>query len=155
MKKDQIIAALPLLNEADLKAISAVLSSLLGNGASATPTPVEGPQAWLFVAIQSILNGVYQPPSSLKGFHSNSVIFIEFVKVNFPAALNKKIVGIAVMKQLVSLIADDLRDKKVPVTWGTLVQNLSRIPSVFDAAFPGYIESKITGLLMGTHRPDA
>lgn len=149
LTKDQIIGALPTLGHADLKAINAVTAHLLGQGLPDPQNHPNGPQAWLFVALQGVLNGAYRPPDSLKAFNKNAPAVIKFVADGFGVHfLDKKVEAMALLNGLVCLLRDDLKDRKVPVTYKTMTEHLPRLPEVFERSFPGYLDSGLAGLFL-------
>ena len=40
-----------------------------------------------------------------------------------------------------SILADDLKKRKIPVTVNTLILNSSRIPALFELSFPNYLKA--------------
>ncbi len=149
MDKDQILAALPALNHTDLQAVAAVTGKLLAD----TADGVAGdPAKWLYEALAGMLGLPFsydymQRQHSAKQFNANAPVFLAFMTANLgERVFHKKVVCIAVMNTLLQLICDDLKAKRVPVTLGTVSMNLPRIATVFEQAFPGYIESNLASM---------
>ena len=150
MTKDQILAALPTLSKGDLKAIQTVIGGFLVNGGSNEAWPPNNQQAWLIEAIWAASG---QHTSRVIGrtfklaFNKNATAALSFMEDSFKPSLDNKVLALGAMRYLLSLLADDLKAKKIPVSPTTLVINLGRLPEVYEAAFPGYIQSGLAGLI--------
>mgnify|MGYP001585781793 CR=1 FL=1 len=144
--KDHILAALPRLSMTDLRDINAVSARLLEpHAALDTPKRTDDPHMWVFEAVKNTV-GTGQT-SGPKHFHAKATEFLKFVDENFPKALKNRASGSSVILMLVQLIADDMKQRGVPRSMGTLTLHLSRVTEVFDDAFPGYRQAKLAHLL--------
>lgn len=153
MKRDAILAALPSLSRASLEAVAAAANGLLGQHTPKAAEAANGPLAWLYEAMQAELGqrGPYsQFISSRTGkiFASTAPDLIKFVVQAF--GTQKKISTLAIFRLLLNLIADDLKKRGVTITAHTLSLNLKRAKTVFEEAFPGYIDNKLGELIL-TH----
>jgi hypothetical protein len=154
MNKDQILAALPSLNQDDLRAIAAVIVSMLRRDGTVGPLVKQGnsPNTWLAEALQATLGQPNYPlrGTALKAFNKNAPIALAFMNTHFAAPMTRYDRALALMRYLLGLLADNLKVMKVPVTTTTLAQNLHRIPEVFNDAFPGYALSNATAMIAMT-----
>ena len=149
LTKDQIIGALPTLSQSDLTAIKAVTVALLGHGLPDAVNGPNGPSAWLFEALAGVLGVSYGLQSgSAKQFNKSAPVFLKFVEEHFSSSLTKKVNGVAVMRTLLMLIIDDLKGRGVPVSLGSVIVNMPRMPEVFDTAFPNYLSSGLAALII-------
>lgn len=149
MTKDKILASLPNLNQADLKAIVAVASGLLEQAPRVTPKAANGAQAWLYEALGAVVSTEGGHGAIFnKGFGKNAPIVIDFMKANFPKAMENKTTALALMRYLLGLLVNDLKTIQVPVTKNTMAMNLGRLPAVFENAFPDYTKAGIAMLVM-------
>jgi hypothetical protein len=142
--KDDILAALPGMDQADLKAIHVLVSALV-IGAAEAPRQSDDPYSWVFEALKGVTGS---PQNKVpKGFSNNATMLLEFVQANFPDALKNRVSGSSVILMLVSLIGEDMFERGVPRTLGTLTLNLSTVARVFDNAFPGYRQANMAHLV--------
>ena len=143
LTKDQILAMLPSLSHDDLKAIRAAIGGLLPEAISTPRAMPEGPSRWLAEAIATQLGGHPRFTGvAAKAFDKNSPVFIDFLHQYFSKSLENKVTGCALIRYLLLLLIDDLKDMKVPVTRNTVTMNLHRIRDVFNDCFPGYGEAQ-------------
>ena len=144
LTKDQILAALPSLSQADLKALGAVIGGLVRAEA---PDASNDPTAWLAEALGAV-TGVSWLGGAGAAFNKNAPLAIKFMQTHFTGALNNKITALALMRYLLLLLVANLKEMKVPVSRLTLSQNLHRLGEVFNDAFPGYGNGKAAKLVM-------
>ena len=142
MKPDasKIIASLPTLSRADLSAVRGAADSLLGPQA----TPLEQPATPLYAAITRALSlklgwGAFTHTSSYKQYKRGSEAITSFMAESFPA-LDQRL-QTALHGLMIDCLVDDLRQRRIPLSMGTVCSNLERTPQVFRDAFPGYLES--------------
>ena len=145
--KDQILGALPTLKHDDLTAIRAVLNGLLDQGGTQASKVAANAQAGLFTALQQVLGKPYYTPESLKPFNKHAPTFIKFTELYF-GTVKTKVDLLALHVGLLRLLADDLGNQKIPVTYTTMSNHLPRIQDVFERAFPGYLASGLQGLFL-------
>jgi hypothetical protein len=151
--KDQIIGALPNLSHEALAAIRAVIGTLLDQGPIDHPQAQQGPTAWLIEALAGVLGMAQVPPTMLQSRFGKQItktgpVFLAFVEKHFATKLQRRVDAVAVMRSLIALIADDLKRRNTPVSYGTLVVNLHRVEEVFDTAFPSYISSGLAHMVI-------
>lgn len=147
MSKDQILAQLPLLSQTDLKAIQAVIGTLLTKGSPPATLSPNSAQAWLYEALGAWGLG-HLNASQMKVFNKNASAALTFMEKNFKVALGNRTKFVSMMRFLIILLEEDLRRKELPITKGILLLNLPRIPEVFENAYPGYLRSGIAPTVM-------
>lgn len=152
LKRDQILAALPALSKADLKAIGAAVAALSAGGPTTNPEAPVGPQAVVFDAMAALCGarmgwGRFSTSASGKHFSQNAPVFSEFMQRAFGAALHRKVARLALAKLLLGLLANDLIKRRAPVSMGSLALNLHRVEEVFDRAYPGYLQAGLCNLV--------
>lgn len=148
MTKAKILAALGKLSKADLKAVRAAADSLLGPQAAAT----DGPATPLLDVIQRTLGlrigwQAFTAATTYKPYVRGEAAVAQFVAEAFPTMLDNKINHNAMLGLIVDCLVDDLKERKVPISLGSVCDNLERAPQCVKAAFPGYIEGGLTYLI--------
>ena len=144
-----VLAALPALNKAELLAVKAAAEGLLGplrgaNGAPATP---------LFEALTRALGArlsldQFQATGTYKSFSRGERAFMAFVDENFPSVKSNKVPYRAFIAFLVDLVIDDMKQRKIPISIGTVSVNLESVPDMFERAYPDYIKSGFGHLVL-------
>jgi hypothetical protein len=153
MTKDKILAALPSMKPADLKALQAVIGGLLADRPAKGATGAANPQAWLFEAMAAALN-VRQSYDSFisspagKTFKQTAPVAVSFISDNFVAAMGNRATAQGLMRYLLGLLLDELKRMKVPATRNTVSQHLHRLPEIFEHAYPNYISSGMAPLVL-------
>ena len=90
MTKDKILAALPGLNQKDLKTVYLVASKLLGQGGvTGHPNDPTGMAGWLIEAMGTLLNRPVADLIDDKIFAKNSLVFIQWFRSTFEYGLEK------------------------------------------------------------------
>ncbi len=136
----KIIAALPGLDANELAQVGAMVAHLAQkNAPQATASPLYG-------AVSTVIGSqvpfqAFARTDAYGHWQKNEPTVNYFISVNFPEASTSTVLTIAVMRYLVQLLVSDLMHRSIPVSLGTVATHLARIPAVFKAAFPGYIES--------------
>jgi hypothetical protein len=87
------------------------------------------------------------PPASKKQFDDRLPLLVTYLHQNFDGWDKKRNGQRAFLLTLMGLLAADLRDKYVTPTPSVMIQNLSRVPEVFENNFPDYISSGMTRLV--------
>ena len=148
MKPDKIIAALPTLSKPELAQIRAAAEALLGP----TAAPNDNPATPLFDVIQHTLGlrtGLGNlPAATYKTYRRGETAVVEFVAKAFPQACDNRVTYNGMLSLMLDCLIDDLKERKVPISIGTVCTNLERAPEVFKAAFPGYIEGGAAAIIL-------
>ena len=158
MTRDEIIGALPNLDQADLKAIQVLITNLVRS-----PSPIIGRTGAIqnvadaasqltlnaLAATVGLSNATFSLPERTQGhFDKRCPKLINFLDENFTGWDTHKNSQIAFLRMLFGLLADDLKERGVNPTIGIMILSLGRIPEIVDAAYPGYRESGMTDLIL-------
>lgn len=85
---------------------------------------------------------------SFRDFHNTAVYrqwkrnapaCIAYIEEHFPEC--RKATKSALMLFMLEALIDDLKERGVPITLGTVTKNIDRLPQLFDQIFPGYIQA--------------
>lgn len=153
MSKDEILAALPALTRPELEAIQAVTSSLLG-AATAAFEPGAGTLAAALLNALCVAVNAAVTPSTLAGttagktFNKHLPAVSKFLDAHFRGYDANKLVELAFLRLLADLLRDDLKNRGVTPTIGIMVTNLTRLPEVFDNAYPNYLEAGMGSFIL-------
>lgn len=145
MKKDDILAALPLLSQSDLFAIKTAADGYLAGGTiTRKPREKANPDTLLRHCINDFdgsLGG--WAGRTLTAFKKGAPMALAFLNQHFSRAMGKRVTSIALMNYSIRLIVTELRRTNAPVTKLTICQGLQKLPKLFNDAFPGYLEGAI------------
>ncbi len=150
-KKETVLSLLPALTRRDLQEINLVATHLLTQGSSYLNVELPTIELWRD-AINAILGRQKNLNTPTRGFVGKQLRAYapgaeEFLKSILPKA--RMIDRAHARALLISLLADDLKRRRVNPTPGILATNLNRLPEVFDDAYPLYRESGLTHLVFG------
>jgi len=138
-----LISALPALSQQELRLVRAAADRLLGQQSYAA-SPL---YAALAAAAGSRLPFArFQKTAAFKVWVKNEPEAMAFIAETWPG-LNK-VQLYTMMIYLAEMLRDYLRDRKVPVTVGTLAVNLGSLPQAFDENFPGYRTAGLAHLVV-------
>jgi hypothetical protein len=137
MSKDRVLALLPKLKRDELQEVRAVLNNLLSQN-----TPITNVELWLD-AIKVVLGVGFIVKTRTPKKHFDTAE--EFLKRVLPE--HRRVNLMAGRQRLVSLLANDLKKRKVNPTVGIIIANLGRLPEVFDNAYPGYRDSGLAWMI--------
>ncbi len=142
LSMSQILAALPKLNDHDLKAVSATAQSILAARTGATAALAGTLQAMTFDALSAALNGTASlstlPAPLVRRFERHLPDFRQFLDKDFKGWDEKKIRQKAFLLMLFELLREYLISIEIKPTYNTMVNTMPRMGEVFDSAFPGY-----------------
>lgn len=143
MKLSQILGALPRLTQQELAAVGAAVQKLQG---SAAPT-IDDNERLLYESLtEAIGAGVpfakFAASTAYKPWVQNASSFVEFAENTFQP--RNRAARKALLAYLLGLIHADLMKRNVPISMMAVATNLSRIPELYDQAFPGYRASGIS-----------
>lgn len=153
LNKDTILGALPALSQVDLAAIHAVAGQLLGAATGRSKNQPTVDSSLFFDALGAALGQPvfgFNPTIRLR-FDKALPALTSFLDTDFKGWDANKVGQIAFLRMLFNLLVKDLKERGVPPTLGIIVNNMPRIPEVFDAAFPGYRESGIAAEMILKH----
>src|SRR4051812_5293181 len=85
-----------------------------------------------------------------KQFPKKAANLIKFLDQYFDGWNKNKISAHAFLCMLLNLVQADLQERLTAanVTAGVMVSNLDRMPEIFDNAFPNYLESGLSNLIL-------
>jgi hypothetical protein len=138
-----ILSALAKLNKKELATVRAAIDQLVKPQA-ASPVALS-----LFEAIK-LACGSTMPYSRLKGavWAKCAAEANMFIDTTWPNINGNKLVRMGLERLLISLLIEDLREKGVKVTVGSIVCNLGRLPEVFDQNYPDYRQNQLQSLVL-------
>jgi len=84
--------------------------------------------------------------AAYKTWKQKAPAVVRFIEENFPEA--GKLAKTAMMTFLIEALIDDLKERGVPVTVGTLTNNIDRLPALFDECYPGYRQAGLTNIIV-------
>jgi hypothetical protein len=142
MKNDDLMKLLPTLSEEQVKIITAWAARYK------VEKLADDENARLCLDIINKELGTTIPFSALKApWVVNASNMAYFVDQSFPK-IKTKAVRYALFKMCIGFIIEDLKVKKIPVTFGTIWLHLVRVPQLFDEQYPGYRQAKLTGVIL-------
>ena len=154
LTKDQILAALPKLSQADIAAIAAMATSLSAGRTAAPDKRGAAAGSAIFDALQAAV-GATMPYETFMAtrngtkLHAQGIPHLElFLDKHFKGWNNNRVSQQAFLSFMFELLADDLKERGVTPTLGIMVVNLNRVHEVFENAFPGYIASGMGKLIL-------
>jgi len=142
MTKDEILAALPKLKQADLEAVHALAGHLLGL-VPANAAQGGGPAFDALVTALG-LSMAYQTLMGTKAgqiFNKRVPELVKYLDSHFAGWDDNKLSQLAFLQFLYGLIITDLKERNVTASVGMVISNMSRIPELLENAFPGYLRS--------------
>lgn len=153
--KGQILEILPKLTRTDLEQVHATAGSLLGGATGAAESGPTGVAEVTFNALVTAL-GLSMPYSALptdiaRRFKNAVPPLVKFLDSNFPGWASNKITQLAFLRMLFGLLVDDLKGRGVTPRIGMIVVNMVRLPEVFNAAFPDYLEAGLGGIILNQY----
>ncbi len=146
MKLSEIIGALPKLDQHELVLLRAALNQLIrvdGEAPDET-SPLYDCMASLLGVGLSFRD--FHNVNAYRSWRKAAPAVVLFIEQSFPEAT--KVAKMAVMRFLLEALRDDLLERGVPITIGTMSSNLDRLPEVFDASFPMYREAGMAHLVL-------
>lgn len=150
----KVLAALPGLSKPDLGAVRAAADSLLGPRGGSLVSPTEGAATPLFDAMMRALGlrlgfAAFQATATYKSYKRGaSAVAVFLGDAALKPFFKDRVTGNAFMTLLIDCLIDDLKGRHVPISLGTLCNNLERAPAVFRTAFPDYIENGHSGIIL-------
>ncbi len=148
MTLSEIIAALPKLKQDELKAVKAVAERLL-----ASSSHISGYEQELFLTLCDKLSArvswtQFRAGAAGRPWAKGAATVLCFAEGSLHLGQWSKAPRMAIFGLLLGLVIDDLKGRKAPVTLGTVTANLSRVPMLFEEAYPGYLEGGMAMLVL-------
>ena len=145
MLKDDILAALPKLGQADLVAIQATCQTLLRPRTVALPAGADLVRQTILSALVGTvghnIHSISLPDRVMKQFNAKVPKLINFLDSNFHGWAAKKVTQEAFLRMLFGLLHDNIKEMGLCVSIGVMVNHLGRIHEVVEDAFPDYLGS--------------
>lgn len=152
--KNDVIAALPYLTNADLQELRAVIDQLLGSQQLAAEEESASEQAMLIFdalrgAVGSAIPFTQLPAGAQKSFNTKLIMIQKYFNNSFEGWDDQKISQLAFLKQMFALLQKDIFSISghKPTTM-MMIQNMHRLPEVINASFPGYLTSELGQLIL-------
>jgi hypothetical protein len=155
MHVDTIVSQLTSFDPSDLAKIKQCAELLMNN--NGTIVHVDPDEQLLFDAVRSELDSrgfkvgmSYQMFSTGKNFNSwkkGVSVVEEFMAAAFSDHVKTKTERIAMFRVLIQILVRDLKRRKIPISIGTVANNLQYIQQAFDNEFPNYLEGGIAYLV--------
>jgi len=150
MTKSELLAALPKLAHADLAAVHAMAEHLLGAAVAAQKQPASTLAPLLFEAMGAALcltaRHENMPDTVQAKLNKQIPLVEEFLAQTFPG--KSKTALTALLRMLMELLKADLIRIEIKPTYNSMINNLHRLPDVFENSFPGYLESGLGHLVV-------
>lgn len=143
MNKNQILAALPKLSQADLAELAAVISHLQNKARTAGKPEgaITVPQL-LFDALAATVGASMRlqnlPPPLLKKLNTQAGPLKQFLDTDFKGWDENKLTQTAFLTFLMSLLTNMLTAYGTKPSVRTMILNLDKLPKAFDEEFPDY-----------------
>lgn len=154
MKTNTIISALPSLDKEDLEKIRLVVDDLLSRRGGGTATEHE---QFLFDAMGIILRDegirenihydLFKKTAAYKTWKANVDDVTAWLRRHFPKQQTKVEMTSLARLLFSKVLVPWMRENGIPVTQGTLANNVGRLPECFDIAFPGYAGSGLAPMI--------
>lgn len=153
-----IMAELPKLNPNDLTKLRQLTELLLGSQTQQTETQAtDDNERILFEAVRFELQAVgmrsaisyssLQQSRNYKTWKRSVSVVTHFLDSAFKGHANTEVERLALCRIFVQAMIKDFKRAEIPVSLGTLCNNLHRVQQAFDRAFPNYLESGLAHLI--------
>lgn len=146
MKFNDMLRELPKLSQEELATVRAAIDHLLGSSDHLLDNTSALYGAMITLLGIKLAYRDFNATKPYREWRKSAPAVVYFIDQTFPAS--GKISKMAITKYLLTALIDDLKARKVPVTLGVVVSNISRLPQIFDACFPNYRESGMAHLVL-------
>lgn len=152
LSADAVVSDLPSMGyDGLLKVRQAVELLLAGNAAAPAMTgPPDGLEGILFDAMEAELTkrglrrtlpfDAFKRSSHYRTWRQAIGGIQDFLTKEFNGHIKDKRDKVALCRLLISTLCDELRERDIPLGYGTVASNISRLSEVFDRSFPGYLQ---------------
>ena len=146
---ESIITKLPALTQGELAQVRAAVDQLINTKQARGVDPTVLVWDALMKALNTKISFAAMHDMSIyKQWKQHAPACLEFVEGTFPEVKRSKVTEMAVIQFLLEALRDNLRAGRIPITVGTMVTHMGRVPQVFEKAFPNYLESGLTELVL-------
>jgi hypothetical protein len=145
ISKDEILVALPSLNRAELEAVQATAGHLLGGRVSGAPNGATTAPQVLFDALAATVARPIPysmlPANLTKQYEAHFPSLVIFFDRYFKGWDSNRTTQTGFLRMIFSLMAADLKVRKVAPSVQALIYSMPRIYEIVDSAFPEYLEN--------------
>lgn len=141
MNLSSVLAALPKLSQGELVVVKSAVETLLKPTAGPDSTSLLFEVVSRYIVTTRMGFEVFKTTGIYKTWKRSAPDVVLFMEQTCPN-LNR-VETIAFASLLIEMLIADLKELNVPISLGTVVRNLSRVPQIFDVGFPMY---RINGL---------
>lgn len=153
MKVQEIIAVLPTMPKKDLVKIQDMIKLLVGNEEG----DATNEENVVFQAMVEELRSVgvrqattyesFRQTAAFKPWKKGIKEVDLFLNTKFGKYSFKKTDKHALCRLLFRTMLEEMRERGIPISLGSVAANVIRIPEMFERAFPGYLESGLAHLI--------
>lgn len=147
-----ILSALASLSQAELATVKAACEHLLNK-----EDTKDDPTKPLYDSVLRAMGGphggtyrlrwgVFKGTTTHSTWKKHAPGVVSFIDQTYPGA--SKVAKMAILQVLLDALIDDLKQRGVTITLGTLVSNLSRLPEIYDTCYPDYRKSGMAGVIL-------
>lgn len=153
---DTIASQLPAMSEADLLKVRKLTDMLL----QGQPKEIESEdptERLLFEAVRVELAAVgirsamtyaqFSESRFYKSWKRGVEVVRAFIETSFKGYIKNETHHLAVCRVLVQTMVKEFRAREIPLSIGSIANNIHRVPQTFDRAFPRYLESGLAYLV--------
>lgn len=155
---DGIASQLPTMNATELLKLRQLTDMLLGGDLPGTQAQIVDPnERILFEAVcqelaaagirGNIAYSAFVETKYIKSWKRGVKVVSEFIEKSFGKYANTEAQRLGLCRVLVQTLIKEFKRNGIPVSIGTLANNIHRIPQTFDRAFPRYLESGLAYLI--------
>lgn len=156
MKADDIIKVLPDLTEDDLKKVRDTISFLLGSEGSGPDVVITAEEEELLDAMQKVIVSeniapmfnyrIFKGSKYFKDWRVKIKGLANFVEKHFGKLSKVDRLGVYVL--MYSILVNDLRQRNIPVSIGSITNNSNRLAETLNAEFPDYLNSGLGRVIL-------
>jgi hypothetical protein len=147
---DTILNLLPFLTKDELLKLR---SRVVFLAASTEPSGDEEMFYNMLNRIVEVANGRSEPHFKLftktvhyKLFRANFDVIHNYIDANFESA--QKVDRLKLYHMFAEMLKDEISQYNIPLSLLTMIRNVPRIPSLVNAAYPGYSESGVLSMIL-------
>lgn len=151
LSAETMVSNLPLIDHDGLLKVRQALDLLLGGQSTAGPAAhPEGFEAILFDAMTAEFESrgirrnmpfsAFARTSHYRHWRNSLPTLQDFITKEFNGHVKEKRDKVALCRLLISMLFDELRERDLPLSYGTVAANIGRLAEVFDNGFPGYLQ---------------
>lgn len=148
LKLSDIIAALPTLTPKELAVVWAAVDRLADAQQNISDATMPLYDAVCAVLSVRVPYRDFSTSNVAKAWRRHAPSVIGYIESTWPQVQRSRVQKAALMQFLIELLRDDLKERKIPISLGVIVNNLGAVPEVFEKAFPSYRSSGLAHLVL-------